>query len=148
MGGTTTASGATPTGAGSWTTWSTSTASVVRAWACPAHRCGALQAAAYFLWALQRLYERGEDRYLGVLWSWFSLVVDVDDTVSGAHSGERPVASPRRCKRASAGETDVAALERRAGDDATVAPPEIKRPPCGGPFHASFCGLATFEVSH
>ena len=45
-----------------------------------AHRCACLQAADYFLWALQRLYERGEDRYLGVLWDRFRLVVDIDDT--------------------------------------------------------------------
>jgi len=40
----------------------------------------ALQAADYFLWALQRAYEKGEDRYLEVLWPHCSLVVDVDDT--------------------------------------------------------------------
>jgi hypothetical protein len=39
-----------------------------------------LQAADYFLWALQRLYERGEDRYVGMLWPAFSLVHDLDDT--------------------------------------------------------------------
>ena len=38
-----------------------------------------LQAADYFLWALQRLYERGEDRYLKYLWDSFSLVYDIDD---------------------------------------------------------------------
>jgi len=39
-----------------------------------------LQAADYFLWALQRLYERGEDRYVAYLWRQFHLVQDVDDT--------------------------------------------------------------------
>lgn len=39
-----------------------------------------LQAADYFLWALQRLYERGEDRYVRYLWSAFRLVHDIDDT--------------------------------------------------------------------
>lgn len=39
-----------------------------------------LQAADYFLWALQRLYERGEDRYVDLLWPAFSLVHDLDDT--------------------------------------------------------------------
>ena len=39
-----------------------------------------LQAADYFLWALQRLYERREDRYLNYLWPAFRLVYDVDDT--------------------------------------------------------------------
>ncbi|HEY1790924.1 MAG TPA: DUF3800 domain-containing protein [Verrucomicrobiae bacterium] len=40
----------------------------------------ALQAVDYFLWALQRTYERREDRYLTLLWSQCSLVIDVDDT--------------------------------------------------------------------
>lgn len=40
----------------------------------------ALQAVDYFLWALQRLYERQEDRYLELVWPKVSLVHDVDDT--------------------------------------------------------------------
>jgi hypothetical protein len=39
-----------------------------------------LQAADYFLWALQRLYERKEDRYVRLLWPAFCLVRDLDDT--------------------------------------------------------------------
>lgn len=39
-----------------------------------------LQAVDYFLWALQRLYERREDRYVEFLWSGFKLVHDIDDT--------------------------------------------------------------------
>lgn len=39
-----------------------------------------LQAADYFLWALQRMYERGEDRYVELLWPAFRLVHDLDDT--------------------------------------------------------------------
>jgi len=39
-----------------------------------------LQAADYFLWSLQRLYERGEDRYVELLWPAFRLVHDIDDT--------------------------------------------------------------------
>jgi hypothetical protein len=38
-----------------------------------------LQAVDYFLWALQRCFERGEDRYLTYLWERVSLVHDVDD---------------------------------------------------------------------
>lgn len=38
-----------------------------------------LQAADYFLWALQRLYEHKEDRYLAYLWPSFRLVQDIDD---------------------------------------------------------------------
>jgi hypothetical protein len=40
----------------------------------------ALQAVDYFLWALQRTFEKREDRYLALLWPQCSLVVDVDDT--------------------------------------------------------------------
>ena len=39
-----------------------------------------LQAVDYFVWALQRLYERGEERYLTYLWDAFGLVHDIDDT--------------------------------------------------------------------
>lgn len=39
-----------------------------------------LQAADYYLWALQRLYERREERFLTLLWPSFSLVRDLDDT--------------------------------------------------------------------
>ncbi len=38
-----------------------------------------LQAVDYFLWSLQRLFERSEDRYVALLFSSFSLVVDMDD---------------------------------------------------------------------
>ncbi len=40
----------------------------------------ALQAVDYCLWALQRLYERREERYVEFLWRLFHLVHDVDDT--------------------------------------------------------------------
>lgn len=43
-------------------------------------QAGSLQAVDYFLWALQRLYERGEDRYWEYVLSKVSLVHDVDDT--------------------------------------------------------------------
>ena len=39
-----------------------------------------LQAVDYFVWALQRLYERDEKRYLLYLWDAFRLVHDIDDT--------------------------------------------------------------------
>jgi hypothetical protein len=38
-----------------------------------------LQATDYFLWALQRLYEKGEERYISYLWQSFRLVQDIDD---------------------------------------------------------------------
>jgi hypothetical protein len=39
-----------------------------------------LQATDYFLWALQRLVERGEDRYWNLLWPQVRTVIDQDDT--------------------------------------------------------------------
>ena len=44
------------------------------------HESVPLQAADYFLWALQRLYERREDRYIQLIWPAVELVQDVDDT--------------------------------------------------------------------
>lgn len=38
-----------------------------------------LQAVDYFTWALQRLYEMNEDRYVDYLWPAFHLVYDIDD---------------------------------------------------------------------
>ena len=38
-----------------------------------------LQAVDYFTWALQRLYEMNEDRYVTYLWPSFHLVQDIDD---------------------------------------------------------------------
>lgn len=38
-----------------------------------------LQVADYFLWSLQRLFERGEERYLSLLWPSLRLVIDMDD---------------------------------------------------------------------
>lgn len=37
-----------------------------------------LQACDYLLWALQRFYERGEDRYLTAMWPCFARVLDLD----------------------------------------------------------------------
>lgn len=44
-----------------------------------------LQAVDYFLWALQRTYERREDRYLQLLWPQCQWVEDVDDTRASPH---------------------------------------------------------------
>ena len=38
-----------------------------------------LQVADYFLWALQRLYEKKEERYWEFVWSKVSLVHDIED---------------------------------------------------------------------
>lgn len=42
--------------------------------------CGGLQAVDYFMWSLQRFYERREERYVELLWPAFHLVHDLDDT--------------------------------------------------------------------
>ena len=43
------------------------------------HQHAGLQVVDYYLWALQRLYERGEDRYFNLLASDFRLIMDIDD---------------------------------------------------------------------
>ncbi len=45
----------------------------------------ALQAVDYFLWALQRLYERREDRYWNYIQPVAGMVVDIDDTRRNAY---------------------------------------------------------------
>lgn len=42
--------------------------------------CAGLQVVDYYLWALQRLYERGEDRYFNLVCGRFKLIMDIDDT--------------------------------------------------------------------
>jgi hypothetical protein len=44
-----------------------------------------LQAADYFLWALQRFYEKSEDRFLNLIWAKVKLVLDCDDTRTKAY---------------------------------------------------------------
>jgi hypothetical protein len=44
------------------------------------HEAGGLQTVDYFLWALQRLYERREDRYFAPLASHYRIIMDLDDT--------------------------------------------------------------------
>ena len=44
-----------------------------------------LQAVDYFLWALQRFYEKDEDRFLSLIWPKTKLVIDVDDTRTAAY---------------------------------------------------------------
>jgi hypothetical protein len=44
------------------------------------HEFGGLQVVDYFLWALQRMYERGEDRFFELLRPGFRLIMDLDDT--------------------------------------------------------------------
>lgn len=44
-----------------------------------------LQAVDYFLWALQRLYERGEDRFFAPLIRHYRLIMDLDDARRRTH---------------------------------------------------------------
>jgi len=46
-----------------------------------------LQVIDYFLWAIQRMYERGEDRYFNYLRPQFKLIMDFDDERSGKSYG-------------------------------------------------------------
>ncbi|MGO8745311.1 MAG: hypothetical protein ACLQNE_04925 [Thermoguttaceae bacterium] len=47
--------------------------------------CSGLQVVDYFLWALQRSYERGEERYLNLVWPKTVVVHDMDDTRAAMH---------------------------------------------------------------
>lgn len=58
-----------------------------------------LQAADYFLWALQRLFERGEDRYVEYLWPAFRLVRDLDNLSESADGLAYTQSRPLRVKR-------------------------------------------------
>jgi hypothetical protein len=53
-----------------------------------------LQAVDYFLWALQRFYEKEEDRFLSLIWPQTRLVIDVDDTRSAAYGAYYSQNSP------------------------------------------------------
>lgn len=59
--------------------WDIHTDAPITIRAVPAASDACLQATDYFLWALQRCYERREDRYLEYLWPQCHLVHDIDD---------------------------------------------------------------------
>ena len=63
----------------------------------------ALQAVDYFLWALQRTYEKREDRFLELVWPQCSLVVDVDDTRSAEYGAYYTKQKPRKAAALKAG---------------------------------------------
>lgn len=46
------------------------------------HEHGGLQVVDYYLWALQRMYELGEDRFFDLLRPSYRLIMDLDDTIS------------------------------------------------------------------
>ena len=47
--------------------------------AMPAYQHAGLQVTDYCLWALQRLFTKGEDRFLSLIWPKVGLIVDADD---------------------------------------------------------------------
>lgn len=51
----------------------------------PAAREAPLQAADYFLWALQRHYERGEPRFVRLVWPKVGVVQAIDETASAPY---------------------------------------------------------------
>ena len=65
--------------------------------------CGALQAVDYFLWALQRLYEQGEDRYWETVRPRAKVVYDRDDTRTTSYgvyyTQEKPLTLAARAKK-------------------------------------------------
>lgn len=62
-----------------------------------------LQAVDYFLWALQRLYERDEDRFWESVWPKVKLVYDIDDTRSAPfgvyYTANKPLTLAARAKK-------------------------------------------------
>lgn len=60
--------------------WQISSTASTEVLAVPSKQSPCLQAADYFLWSLQRCYERREDRYLVYLWDHISVIHDIDDT--------------------------------------------------------------------
>ena len=49
------------------------------------HEHGGLQVVDYYLWALQRMYERGEDRFFELLRPAYRLIMDLDDSRSNEY---------------------------------------------------------------
>ena len=70
--------------------------------AMPAHQHAGLQVADYCLWALQRLFTKGEDRFLSLIWSKVALIVDADDVSEKPygtyHTRKRPPLSAENIK--------------------------------------------------
>jgi len=60
----------------------------------PAHQNAGLQVADYCLWALQRLFTKGEARFLSLIWPKVGLIVDADDVAEKPygtyHTRKRP----------------------------------------------------------
>ena len=59
--------------------WKIATNAPIEVVPCNTAGFGGLQAADYFLWAVQRFYERNEERFLQFIWPSVSLIYDIDD---------------------------------------------------------------------
>jgi hypothetical protein len=70
--------------------------------AMPAHQHAGLQVADYCLWALQRLFTKGEDRFLSLIWPKVGLIVDADDISEKPygtyHTHKRPPLDAQKIK--------------------------------------------------
>jgi Protein of unknown function (DUF3800) len=65
--------------------WQRKVESTLNVVASTPQRTVCLQAVDYMLWALQRFYERGEDRFLQLMWPKVSLVHAVDETTDAPY---------------------------------------------------------------
>ena len=70
--------------------------------AIPSHQHAGLQVADYCLRALQRLFTKGEDRFLSLIWPKVGLIVDADDTSEKPygtyHTRKRPPLDAEKIK--------------------------------------------------
>lgn len=70
--------------------------------AMPSHQHAGLQVADYCLWALQRLFTKGENRFLSLIWPKVGLIVDADDTSEKPygtyHTRKRPPLDAEKIK--------------------------------------------------
>ncbi len=82
--------------------WGIESAAPIEVLASDPSQIHCLQAVDYFLWAIQRCFERGEHRYLDLLWPKVGLIIDKDDTrQSGAgeyYTRKRPIVEGFRGK--------------------------------------------------
>ena len=75
-------------------TWGVRTKTTIHIRASTPRDSGGLQAVDYFLWALQRLYEKGEDRFWEVVRPQGKVVYDMDDTRTAAHGSYYTPSNP------------------------------------------------------
>jgi len=70
--------------------------------AMPSHQHAGLQVADYCLWALQRLFTKGDDRFLSLIWPKVGLIVDADDISEKPygtnHNRKRPPLDAQKIK--------------------------------------------------